>query len=115
MTGSGAQNKSYPRARPGAAGATRAPPPRVPAALPPLPSDPDWQRARALVLAHGWNAVAYQILNPGIRHWFAAAGDAVVGYATYAGMRVVAGAPQVRVDGRTVTGGWDHFGADPAP
>ena len=49
--------------------------------------------ARDLVLAHGWNATAYQILNPGIRHWFAAAGDAVVGYVTEGGVRVVAGAP----------------------
>ncbi len=50
-------------------------------------------RARALVLVHGWNATAYQILNPGISHWFAAAGDAVVGYVARAGVRVVAGAP----------------------
>ena len=32
----------------------------------------DPARARALVLAHGWNATAYQILNPGSLHWFAA-------------------------------------------
>lgn len=50
-------------------------------------------RARGLVLSHGWNATAYQILNPGIAHWFAAAGDAVVGYVDHAGVRVVAGAP----------------------
>ena len=30
-----------------------------------------------LVLAHGWNATAYQILNPGFRHWFSRRGDAV--------------------------------------
>lgn len=54
---------------------------------------PDHARARALVLAHGWNATAYQILNPGIAHWFADAGDAVVGYVEEAGYRVVAGAP----------------------
>jgi phosphatidylglycerol lysyltransferase len=45
------------------------------------------------VLAHGWNAVAYQILNPGMRHWFARGDDAVVGYVRYARTRVVAGAP----------------------
>jgi phosphatidylglycerol lysyltransferase len=49
--------------------------------------------ARALVLAHGWNATAYQILNPGIRHWYAARGDAVIGYVAQAGVRVVAGGP----------------------
>lgn len=67
-------------------------------------------RARALVFAYGWNAVAYQILNPGIRHWFAAAGDAVVGYAVSAGTRVVAGAP-VCPAGRLAAVA-DEFGAD---
>ncbi|MFL5608816.1 MAG: phosphatidylglycerol lysyltransferase domain-containing protein [Gemmatimonadaceae bacterium] len=49
--------------------------------------------ARDLVLAHGWNATAYQILNPGITHWFSRDGDAVVGFVRQAGTRVVAGAP----------------------
>jgi phosphatidylglycerol lysyltransferase len=53
----------------------------------------DAARARALVLAHGWNATAYQILNPGIAHWFSVEGDAVVGYVDHAGTLVVAGAP----------------------
>lgn len=53
----------------------------------------DDARARRLILAHGWNAVSYQLLNPGIAHWFSADGEALVGYATYAGMRVVAGGP----------------------
>ena len=42
-------------------------------------SDARSARARELVLEHGWNATAYQILNPGIAHWFARAGDAVDG------------------------------------
>jgi phosphatidylglycerol lysyltransferase len=50
-------------------------------------------RARELVLRYGWNATAYQIVNPGIRQWFSGAGDAVVGYVTRWGVRVVAGAP----------------------
>lgn len=50
-------------------------------------------RARELVLRHGWNATAYQILNPGIAHWFSAAGDAVIGYVRRSRVRVVAGAP----------------------
>ena len=54
---------------------------------------PDVQRVRELVLAHGWNATAYQIVNPGIAHWFSSAGDAVVGYVEQAGMWIVAGAP----------------------
>lgn len=60
------------------------------------PSDPDsapLRQARALILAHGWNATAYQLLNPGLELWFAAAGDAVVGYARRRHVDVVAGAP----------------------
>lgn len=56
-------------------------------------TDPRWPAARALVLRHGWNAVAYQLLNPGMRLWFSTAGDAVAGHQSYAGVRVVAGAP----------------------
>ncbi|MDE3053805.1 MAG: DUF2156 domain-containing protein [Gemmatimonadota bacterium] len=55
--------------------------------------DAEPERARALVLRHGWNATAYQILNPGIAHWYTASGDAVIGYAHHGGVYVVAGAP----------------------
>ncbi|HEY0782498.1 MAG TPA: phosphatidylglycerol lysyltransferase domain-containing protein, partial [Thermoanaerobaculia bacterium] len=51
------------------------------------------ERARELVLAHGWNSTSYQILNPGIRLWFSAAHEAVVGYVAQAGRLVAAGAP----------------------
>ncbi len=51
------------------------------------------KRARQLVLAHGWNSTSYQIINHGIRHWFAEADDAVVGFISCCGVRVVAGAP----------------------
>jgi phosphatidylglycerol lysyltransferase len=51
------------------------------------------RRARDLVMEHGWNATSYQIVNPGIDHWFSEQGDAVVGYVERAGIRVVAGAP----------------------
>lgn len=50
-------------------------------------------RARDLVLEHGWNATAYQILNPGITRWYSEHGDAVVGYVRRSGVRVVAGSP----------------------
>jgi phosphatidylglycerol lysyltransferase len=56
-------------------------------------SHADVNRARELVLQYGWNATAYQILNPGIAHWFSADGDAVIGYVLRSGVRVVAGAP----------------------
>src|SRR5689334_1172540 len=49
--------------------------------------------ARELVMSHGWNATAYQIVNPGMSLWFSAAHDAVVGYVDRGRTRVVAGAP----------------------
>jgi phosphatidylglycerol lysyltransferase len=54
---------------------------------------PGVEQARALVLRHGWNAMAYQILNPGMRLWFSASGEGVAGYVRAGGYRVVAGAP----------------------
>jgi phosphatidylglycerol lysyltransferase len=51
------------------------------------------ERARRLVLTHGWNSTAYQIINPGIRHWFSKGGDGVVGFVSRRGVRVVVGAP----------------------
>ncbi len=50
-------------------------------------------RARALVLRYGWNSTAFQIVNPGMTRWFSADGEAVVGYVTSGGFRVVAGEP----------------------
>jgi phosphatidylglycerol lysyltransferase len=44
-------------------------------------------------MRYGWNAVSYQILNPGIRHWFSRERDAVTGYAPFGKTWVVAGAP----------------------
>jgi phosphatidylglycerol lysyltransferase len=60
---------------------------------PPDPPRADLALARRLVLAHGWNATAYQILNPGLQRWFAPAGDATVAFASHRGVTVVAGAP----------------------
>jgi phosphatidylglycerol lysyltransferase len=56
-------------------------------------ADGERETARALVLQHGWNATAYQILNPGIDLWFSAGRDAVVGFVNYNDTLVVAGAP----------------------
>ena len=49
--------------------------------------------ARELVLEYGWNSTSYQILNPGIEHWFAAELPAVVGYTRRSHVLLVAGAP----------------------
>ncbi|HEU4883950.1 MAG TPA: DUF2156 domain-containing protein [Longimicrobium sp.] len=59
----------------------------------PSPRDAELLRARELVLRWGWNAAAYQILNPGIDLWFSAEGDAVARFVDTPGCRVVAGAP----------------------
>ena len=56
-------------------------------------SEETLDRVREIVGRHGWNATAYQILNPGLERWFSKEGDAVVAFVTYAGYRIVAGAP----------------------
>ena len=58
----------------------------------------DLQRARDLVMLHGWNATSYQIVNPGIERWFSTSGDAVVGYVRKKGVRVIAGPPICELD-----------------
>ena len=51
------------------------------------------EEIRALLRRYGWNATAYQLVNPGIDLWRDPAGEAAVGYVTASGVRVVAGAP----------------------
>lgn len=63
-----------------------------------MPTDEELRHARALILEHGWNATAYQILNPGIDIWFSANGDAAVGYVRYRRTLVVGGAPVCALD-----------------
>lgn len=53
----------------------------------------DVKRAGRLVYRHGRAATCWQILNPSLSLWFSAAGDGVVGYASYRRVRVVAGEP----------------------
>ena len=64
----------------------------VPQRQPPSPNA-GHALARSLVLRHGWNTLASQILNPGIRHWFLPGGEGVVGYVAVGGAWVAAGAP----------------------
>jgi phosphatidylglycerol lysyltransferase len=70
----------------------------------------DTDKALRLVLAHSWNPIAYQILNPGIQHWFSRADEAVIGYMTANRVRVVAGAPICRPS--LLTGVAGEFEAD---
>jgi phosphatidylglycerol lysyltransferase len=49
--------------------------------------------ARELVMTYGWNTTAYQILNPGLQHWYAHDVPAVVAYIQRSDVMLVAGAP----------------------
>src|SRR5262244_2471406 len=51
------------------------------------------RQARELVLRYGWNATAYQIINPGIELWFSPTCEAVAGFVRAHNTLVVAGAP----------------------
>lgn len=53
----------------------------------------DFPLARKLILAHGWNSTSYQIINPGIHHWFSQEKDSIVGFVVANRVRVVVGAP----------------------
>src|SRR6266567_9091662 len=75
-----------------------------------MPTDEQLGRARTLILEHGWNATAYQILNPGIGLWFSSRGDAVVGYVTHRRTIVVAGAPVCPLERLEAVG--EEFAAD---
>jgi phosphatidylglycerol lysyltransferase len=70
------------------------------------------QRVRNLVNDFGWNATAYQIINPGISHWFSRADDAVIGYVEHHGIRLVAGAPVCA--GERLAGVVEEFEGDAA-
>lgn len=70
----------------------------------------DVERARALALRFGWNAMAYQVVNEGILHWFSDSCDAMVGYVRTHGVCIVVGAPIC--DGsrlRDVLVEWERF------
>ncbi|MBC8135415.1 MAG: DUF2156 domain-containing protein [Fibrella sp.] len=53
----------------------------------------DTDRIYSPLELYALNATAYQIVNPGMEHWFSERGDAVIGYMRRRGKRVVAGAP----------------------
>ncbi len=48
---------------------------------------------RDIVMKYGFNATAYQILNPGIEHWVMEDGEAAVGFVRCGNRWVVAGGP----------------------
>ena len=63
-----------------------------------MPTVDDYERARALILEFGWNATAYQILNPGLTLWFTARRDGVIGLVRHGRTVVVGGAPVCALD-----------------
>lgn len=56
------------------------------------------RQARELVLRYGWNATAYQIINPGIELWFSPSCEAVIGFVRAHNTLVVAGAPVCAIE-----------------
>ena len=66
--------------------------------------------ARELVMTYGWNTTAYQILNPGLQHWFAPDLPAVVAYIRRHNVMLVAGAPVCAADAlQSVIGSFERF------
>lgn len=53
-------------------------------------------RAVQLLLKYGWNATAWQLVNPGLEHWFAEDFEAMAGFVRTRKYWVVAGAPVCR-------------------
>jgi phosphatidylglycerol lysyltransferase len=57
------------------------------------PSDPELERALALLKRFGWNATSFQCLEPGFRYWFDPTGDGFVAYVDTGSAWVAGGAP----------------------
>src|ERR1700675_41818 len=69
--------------------------------------------ARELVMTYGWNTTAYQILNPGLQHWYAPTEPAVVAYTRRQNVLLVAGAPVCAADAiGSVAAAFEQFARD---
>jgi phosphatidylglycerol lysyltransferase len=69
--------------------------------------------ARELVMTYGWNTTAYQILNPGLQHWYAPKEPAVVAYTRRQNVLLVAGAPVCAADALgSVASAFEEFARD---
>jgi phosphatidylglycerol lysyltransferase len=69
--------------------------------------------ARDLVMIYGWNTTAYQILNPGLQHWYAPNEPAVVAYIRRQNVLLVAGAPVCAADALgSVAAAFERFARD---
>jgi phosphatidylglycerol lysyltransferase len=69
--------------------------------------------ARDLAMTYGWNTTAYQILNPGLQHWYAPTARAVVAYMRRQNVLLVAGAPVCAADALgSVLAAFERFARD---
>jgi phosphatidylglycerol lysyltransferase len=69
--------------------------------------------ARELVMTYGWNTTAYQILNPGLAHWFAPDAPAVVAYTRRHNVMLVVGAPVCAADAlQSVMASFERFAGE---
>jgi phosphatidylglycerol lysyltransferase len=69
--------------------------------------------ARDLVMTYGWNTTAYQILNPGLQHWYAPHEPAVVAYTRRQNVLLVAGAPVCAAEALgSVAAAFEQFARD---
>jgi phosphatidylglycerol lysyltransferase len=50
-----------------------------------------FEDARKLILTYGWNSTSYQIINPGILHWFNEKRNSLIGFVLSNRVRVVVG------------------------
>jgi phosphatidylglycerol lysyltransferase len=64
-------------------------------------------------MTYGWNPTAYQILNPGLQHWFAPQQSAVVAFVRRQNVLLVAGAPVCAEDALVaVVAAFERFARD---
>jgi phosphatidylglycerol lysyltransferase len=71
------------------------------------------RNARDLVITYGWNTTAYQILNPGLQHWYAPNEPAVVAYMRRRNVLLMGGAPVCAADALgSVAAAFEQFARD---
>ncbi|MCC6687326.1 MAG: DUF2156 domain-containing protein [Fimbriimonadaceae bacterium] len=81
-------------------------------------------RVRDHILQFGWNSTCFQVVNPGITHWWSSDSSVLIGYVLVGRIAVVAGAPICLLadlekgisewEAFVVSQGWDtcYFGAE---
>lgn len=71
------------------------------------------ERVRQHILEFGWNSTCYQIVNPGIEHWWTQDGSGLVGFVRSGRLAIVAGAPVCAAEELyAVVQEWEAYAAD---